>query len=69
MITIVNITPNPQPFGKNTYSLRINSMEVCQFQHKREDGLAACLIAAAKTIEKNKWMDIKRLLFESDKTI
>jgi len=61
VIAIVNISPEPKPFGEHTYSLRINRMEICQFQHRREDGLAACLMAAARMVERNKWMDAKHL--------
>lgn len=62
MIAIVNISEPCKPFGVHKYSLRINRQEVCQFDHKREDGLAACLMAAAKAAEKQKWMDAKTLL-------
>ena len=62
MIAIVNITQPCEPFGVHTYSVRINRQEVCQFDHKREDGLAACLMEAAKAVEKQKWMNAAELL-------
>lgn len=66
MITIANISPELKSFGVHKYELRINKMLICQFEHKREDGLAACLMAAAKEIEKSKWMNAKHIFFESD---
>ena len=59
MIAIVNITSEPKPHGQHKYSLRINKMEICQFEHKREDGLAACLAAAAKKVRETKWANAK----------
>lgn len=47
MIAIVNIDPNPRESGLHLYSLRINQQEICQFTHKREDGLSTCLKRAA----------------------
>lgn len=69
MIAIVNIDKNPRQFGVHRYQLRINSMEICQFEHKREDGLAACLLAAAKAVEANKWTNAKHLAFEADREV
>ena len=65
MIAIVNISPDPKPFGIHRYSVRINKTEVCQFDHKREDGLAACLLAAAKAVEADKWKKIAHMLNDS----
>ena len=59
MIAIVNIT---QPAtGPHTYSVRINRQEICQFDHKREDGLSACLLAAAKAVELQRWANAAEL--------
>lgn len=66
MIAIINIDENPRSFGVHRYQVRINRMEICQFEHKREDGLSACLMAAAKAVEANKWANAKHLFFESD---
>ena len=57
MIAIVNISPDPKPFGEHIYALRINHREICQFTHKREDGLAVCLMAAAKAVDRKSQMD------------
>ena len=51
MIAIVNVSPNPQPAGEHTYSLRINRREILQFTHNREDSLAVCLRKAAEAVE------------------
>lgn len=67
MISIVNIDENPRPFGVHRYQVKINRMEICQFEHKREDGLAACLLAAAKAVEANKWANAKHLIFQADR--
>ena len=44
------------PGGLRTYEVRINREVICRFQHRREDGLAACLDAAvnAVSIKENK---------------
>lgn len=42
----------------------INSQIITKFKHKREDGLAACLMAAAKAVEKKKWEDVAEKLFK-----
>ena len=55
MICIVNIEPEPKAFGIHKYSLRINNTEVCQFEHKREEGLGVCLRKAANAYTKHKW--------------
>ena len=58
MIAIVNITQPCDPFGVHTYSLRINKQEICQFDHKREERLAKCLMETAKAVERQKWMGL-----------
>ena len=67
LIAIVNISTHPEPFGVHEYSVRINKMEICQFKHKREDGLAACILAAAKAVEANKWANAKHIIFDADR--
>lgn len=62
MIAIVNITQPCESVKEHTYSLRINRREICQFDHRRENGLAACLLAAAKAVEKQKWMETAQFL-------
>ena len=37
--------------GEQVYSLRINNRELCQFTHRSEDGLEACLRRAADAFE------------------
>ena len=56
MIAIVNITKNPKPKGRHTYSLRINDKEITQFTHNREDSLSVCLQKASEAarVERNK---------------
>jgi len=62
MIAIVNITQPYEPRGTHTYSLRINNQEICQFNHNRKDGLAACLRTAAKAYEVNEIEKICKIL-------
>lgn len=61
MIAIVNVSTGPV-IGWQNYELRINSHVVATFRHKREEGLAKCLQAAAAAYEKKKWEDIAHLL-------
>jgi len=51
MIAIVNISDVFSEKGLQKYSLRINNKEICRFLHKREEGLAKCLLTASKTVE------------------
>jgi len=67
MIAIVNITPNPKPFGVHRYSVRINQEEIFQFDHKREDDLATCLSRASMAAERKKWEDIEKILLTESK--
>jgi len=53
MIAIVNLGKDLNNKGEQTYSLRINLTKICQFTHRRENGLAACLYAAAKKAEEH----------------
>jgi len=55
MIAIVNMGATEEggmsdPGGLRTYEVRINQQVVCQFKHKRIDGLAVCLEKAAKAV-------------------
>lgn len=38
--------------GEHIYELKINESNICYFTHKRSDGLAKCLIAAAEAVKK-----------------
>lgn len=51
MIAIVNISDVFKEKGLQKYSLRINDKEICRFLHKREEGLAMCLLTASKAVE------------------
>ena len=44
MISIVNITKQPQPTGIHDYELRINKKVIATFQHKREKVLHRALM-------------------------
>jgi hypothetical protein len=44
--------------------MSIKERVICQFEHKREEGLAACLIAAAKACERDKWQGLADMLKE-----
>ena len=57
MIVIQNVSKgNVYSSNISDYELRINKTIVAKFKHKREDGLAKCLIAAAAAFEKSKWV-------------
>ncbi|HEY4744785.1 MAG TPA: hypothetical protein VIH45_09030 [Desulfuromonadaceae bacterium] len=58
MITIVNVTPVPQPFGENVYEIRIDRNVMTTFTHTREQGLAECLQKAAEAVERHKWCKV-----------
>ena len=53
MIAIVNVGPHddPDPAGWRTYEVRINHEVITTFRHKREHGLARCLLMAAAAVE------------------
>jgi hypothetical protein len=55
MIAIVNVSKPPTPFGPNEYEVRVNERVITTFTHRREDGLALCLIAAGKAVGKALW--------------
>ena len=62
MITITNISPDKQ--NPATYQVRINSEIITAFKHRRIDGLAECLRAAARAVDKKTY---KLLLDKKDK--
>ena len=64
MITIVNIGPHHDPnlLGERTYEVRINRKVITTFKHKRGDGLGACLLAASKAVERQKWMEAESII-------
>lgn len=41
------------PMGWRKYQLNINSETITTYEHRRGDGLAACLRAAADAVERN----------------
>jgi hypothetical protein len=58
MIAIVNAGGGSGPedkMGERNYEVRINHEVIATFRHRRADGLTACLIAAAKAVERKKW--------------
>ena len=54
MIAIVNMGPHNEddPLGMRTYEVRINSTVICEFQHRRGDGLSECLLKASQAVKK-----------------
>lgn len=69
MIAIVNIglSDDSNPLGEASYEIRINRDVVATFKHHRSKGLSACLMEAAKAVEKQKWEDAIRILREEEK--
>lgn len=63
MIAIVNTKIDEKnPMAWAEYEVRINRDVIATFRHERRNGLAQCLIAAAKAVEQAKWRDVERLL-------
>lgn len=54
-IIIQNVSSNPNLFGEHEYEVRINQQVICRFTHRREEGLARCLLAAAKAVGESQW--------------
>lgn len=53
MIAIVNIGPQDNDSGGwRDYEVRINHEVIVRFRHERRDGLAVCLMKAAKAVER-----------------
>ena len=50
MISIVNVDANPRPRGWHEYVVRVNQDHIAGFRHRREDGLATCLMKAAEAV-------------------
>jgi hypothetical protein len=51
MIKIINKKPE-MPDKESTYHVYINDEFICEFKHKRIDGLGKCLMEAGKAVEK-----------------
>ena len=62
MIAIVNVDKLNSGFGWRNYELRINEKVIAAFKHRREDGLAICLMKAAKAAELAKYNEITMML-------
>ena len=62
MIAIVNIDKSQSDYGEQEYEVRINEKIITRYKHKRENGLAKCLMEAAKAVEKAKWENAIRFL-------
>ena len=48
------------------YEVKINEEHICEFTHKRSDGLAVCLEKAAKAVRMQRAMDVWKFLVDSD---
>lgn len=57
MIAIVNVSPQVKETGTHQYEVRINRTPLVRFEHDRENGLAACLRAAAEAIDEQSHWD------------
>ena len=65
MIKIVNTKETRNE--ETRYHIKINDDYITGFWHKREDGLAICLLKASKAVEENKteaYMKFLKLLFQ-----
>jgi len=63
MIAIVNVSPpGTHPGDFHTYELKINRRVITRFQHRRLDGLAQCLRAAADAVEESRAMEVQELM-------
>ena len=60
MIAIIN--QGEKKNGKTLYSVQINHDVICQFYHRREDGLAACLRKAAEAVDSQKNTDLLEMI-------
>lgn len=61
-IIIQNIDPDPQPEGVQRYQLRINRKVICEFTHRREEPLHACLRRAAEAAERQLEQTLREFL-------
>ena len=60
MIAIIN--QGEKKNGKTLYNVQINHDVICQFYHRREDGLAACLRKAAEAVDLQRDTDILEMV-------
>ena len=69
MIAIVNIgaVDGADEAGMHRYSVRINQREICQYEHMRSRGLAACLTRASMAVQAADAEQIVRLMQEADR--
>lgn len=61
MIAIINIG-NENKAGETKYQVKVNSQLITTFFHKRSDGMAICLEKASKAVEKQKHLELFKLL-------
>lgn len=57
-IEIRNVTPDRLPRDEHEYVLSINGNEMVRFSHTRIDGLAECLRAAAREVDRKSAMTV-----------
>lgn len=57
MISITNISKDPNPTGLCGYEIRINRDLIAKFKHNRPDGLAQCLREAADAVDQQKRLE------------
>lgn len=62
MIAIINVSRQLKNKGWQDYAVKINSVEVCRFKHRREESLLKCLRLAADAVEEKEMKYTK--LFE-----
>lgn len=67
-IVITNTGVLDETTGKHAYTVRINQHEpLARFNHRREDGLAACLVAAAAAVSAAEYERIAAMLIGDDR--
>lgn len=61
MIAIINIGPydDPDIDGIRNYRVCINGKTICEYEHKRSDGLAVCLAKASEAVKKQHIRNIR----------
>jgi hypothetical protein len=60
-VIIQNINKKHSQEGMQDYVLKINTEEICRFQHKSEDGLSTLLFKAAYAVEDSEYKMLKEL--------
>jgi len=60
-VIIQNINKKHSQEGMQDYVLKINTEEICRFQHKSEDGLSTLLFKAAYVVEDSEHKMLKEL--------